>query len=92
MNCICDNCEQEIHIEAKDIKNKIIDNIEVSYFKCKYCNDKYITTCIDDYIKKEQKRYFKLSRMNGKHEATLKALENMKVHSDRLKLKVIKLL
>ncbi len=92
MNCICDNCKQEIHIEAQDIKNKIIDNIEVSYFECKYCNNKYITTCIDDYIKKEQNRYLKLGRRNGKYEATKKALKNMKIHSGRLKLKVINLI
>ncbi|SCI45591.1 Uncharacterised protein [uncultured Clostridium sp.] len=94
MNCICDNCKQEIQIEAKDIKLKSIDElmVNVTYFECSRCNKKYIVSCVDKYILKEQRRYLKLGRGNGKYEATIKALKNMKIHSDRLKYKVISLL
>lgn len=94
MKCICDNCEQEFLLEAKDIKHRYIDEvmIKVSYFECSYCNEKYITHCEDEYILKEQRRYFKLSKQNGEYNATMKALKNMKVHSDRLKLNIIDLL
>lgn len=30
MNCVCDNCKQEIQIEAKDIKFKAIDELMVN--------------------------------------------------------------
>jgi transcription elongation factor Elf1 len=94
MNCVCDNCKQEIQIEAKDIKFKAIDElmVNVTYFECIHCDKKYIVSCIDKYILKEQRRYFKLVRENGKHDATIKALKNMKIHSDRLKDKVVNLL
>ena len=94
MKCICDNCEQEFLLEAKDINHRAIDElmINVSYFECSNCKQKYIIECVDQYILKEQRRYLRLSRQNGKNESTMKALKNMKVHSDRLKLKVIDLL
>lgn len=91
MKCICDNCEQQFLLEAKDIKHRVIDDlmINVSYFECSNCKQKYITECVDQYILKEQRRYLRLARHNGKYESTMKALENMKVHSDRLKSKII---
>ena len=45
-------------------------------------------SCIDEYIMKEQRRYQKLNSDNNKADA-LKCLKNMKVHSDRLKNKII---
>lgn len=94
MNIKCDKCDQEFLLKSKDIKHRDIDElmINVSYFECSNCKQKYITSCVDEYILKEQRRYLRLSRQNGKCESTMKALENMKVHSDRLKLKVIDLL
>nr|WP_302417069.1 hypothetical protein [uncultured Romboutsia sp.] len=94
MDIKCDKCEQEFLLERKDIKHRAIDElmINVSYFECSNCKQKYIIECVDQYILKEQRRYLRLSRQNGKYESTMKALKNMKVHSDRLKLKVIDLL
>lgn len=90
MDIKCDKCEQEFLLERKDIKHRAIDElmINVSYFECSNCKQKYIIECVDQYILKEQRRYKKLSDRNKK----LKCLNNMKVHSDRLKLKVIDLL
>lgn len=49
MKCICDNCEQEFLLEAKDIKHRAIDElmINVSYFECSNCKQKYIIECVD---------------------------------------------
>lgn len=80
----CNKCDKEFSIEAKNIKTIIIDNIKVQYFECKHCKEKYITSCIDDYIDKEQIRYKKLNEHNKRS----KCLKNMKIHSDRLKDKV----
>lgn len=80
----CNKCNKEFSVEAKNIKTKIVGNIEVQYFKCKYCNEKYITSCIDDYIEKEQTRYKKLNEYNKRS----KCLKNMKMYSERLKDKV----
>lgn len=90
MKCICDKCEREFLLESEYIKHRAIDAlmINVSYFECSNCKQKYITECVDQYILKEQRRYKKLSDRNKK----LKCLNNMNVHSDRLKLKVIDLL
>ena len=88
-NLNCDCCNKEFILEAQDIKIKIIDDVEVSYFECKHCNYKYITTCIDDYIRKEQRRYQKLIKSIDKVDKTQKCLRNMKLHSDRLKAKII---
>lgn len=83
-NLNCDCCNKEFILEAKDIKTRIINDVEVSYFECKHCKHKYITTCIDDYIRKEQRRYNRLTDKDKK----LKCLQNMKRHSDTLKLKI----
>lgn len=56
-NIKCDKCNKEFSLEVRDINTKAIDDIQVSYFECKHCNHKYITTCVDNYIIKEQRRY-----------------------------------
>lgn len=90
MNIKCDKCCEEFSLENKDIITKEIDNLHISvrYFECKHCSEKYITECIDNYISKEKRRYEKLTDNDKK----IKCLSNMKLHSDRLKLKVIDLL
>lgn len=101
MKVICDECNKEFFIETEDlIETKLtIDNKKVSttWFKCSHCNKKYITSCIDDYIEKEQRRYEKLvdnckKNKTSNQDRRIKCLNNMKTHSDRLKLKVIGLL
>lgn len=112
LTLICDKCSKEFTLEAKDIKHKTINKIEVQYFECEHCNEKYITICSDDYIVKEQQRYKcitndvqELARVivnNNKINSTehnkklnelvdkqSRCLENIKLHSGRLKLKVI---
>ena len=90
MDIKCDKCEQEFLLERKDIKHRAIDElmINVSYFECSNCKQKYIIECVDQYILKEQRRYKKLSDSKKK----LNCLNNMKTYSDRLKFKVIDLL
>ncbi len=89
-NIKCDKCNKEFSLEAKDIKHRAIEElmINVSYFECSNCKQKYITECIDQYILKEQRRYNKLSDRKMK----LNCLNNMRVHSDRLKAKIINML
>lgn len=93
MNLKCDKCNEEFILDDKDIKCKSLDDvlINVTYFECSNCNEKYIVSCEDKYILKEQRRYKKLKESNDNAKA-IKCLNNMKLHSDRLKLKVINLL
>lgn len=58
-NIKCDKCNKEFSLEADDIKTKVIDEvlITVSFFECPHCQHKYITSCVDSYIRKEQIRY-----------------------------------
>ena len=92
MKVICDECNKEFVIELRDIVEVELNidrkNVLVQYFECSHCKYKYITLCIDDYIEKEQRRYKKLKD----HDKRIKCLNNMKTHSDRLKLKSIELL
>lgn len=83
-NIVCDKCNKEFSLEAKDLESKIVDDTEVQYFECKHCNHKYITACIDSYNRKELRRYNRLSDSDKK----LKCLQNMKTHSDMLKDKI----
>ncbi|MGL5330188.1 MAG: hypothetical protein ACRDD7_13035 [Peptostreptococcaceae bacterium] len=85
----CDICNNEFILEAHNIQTKIIDNVEIIYFECRHCSYKYITTCIDDYIRKEQRRYQKLIKDIDNVDKTHKCLNNMKLHSDRLKIKFL---
>lgn len=84
----CDNCTNEIILSEDIIIETDIDGIEVKYFECLECTEKYIISCIDDYIRKEQRRYFKLKQEAGRSDDAIKCLNNMKLHSDRIKLKV----
>nr|DAF09369.1 MAG TPA: MqsA [Caudoviricetes sp.] len=88
MLVICDQCNHSFTIEKENIRNILINDIEVTYLECKECNHKYVISCIDEYIMKEQRRYQKLIRDNNKGDS-LKCLMNMKVHSNRLKNKII---
>lgn len=53
----CDNCKKYFKLKPKHLKKKIIYNIEVRYFVCRYCKTKYIYGCIDEHIVSEQNRY-----------------------------------
>lgn len=85
----CDKCNEEFILDDNDIKHKLIDYmlVNVTYFECSNCNEKYIVSCEDKYILKEQRRYKKLKESNDNAKA-IKCLNNMKLHSDRLKEKV----
>lgn len=108
----CDKCNKEFSLDAEDIKTKIIDNIEVQYFECKHCDEKYIIICTDDYIIKEQQRYKCITddiqalvraiknnkqtnttkyykKLNELVDKQIRYLDNIKLHSSSLKLKVI---
>ena len=89
MIVICDQCNNSFNIEKEDLKDKMIDNIKVTYFECRECNHKYVTSCVDEYIMKEQRRYQKLIKDINKADKSQKCLRNMKLHSDRLKKKVL---
>lgn len=89
MLVICDQCNHSFNIEEEDLKEKMIDDIEVTYLECKECNHKYVTSCVDEYIMKEQRRYQKLIKDINKTNKSQKCLRNMKLHSDRLKKKLL---
>lgn len=63
-NIICVECNKEFTLEAKDIKTKAIDEvlITISFFECPQCHRKYIVSCTDSYIRKEQIRYQNITK------------------------------
>lgn len=69
MKVNCDKCNKDFNLKLRNLKKKVIDGIEVMYFTCKHCNEKYLYSCIDDYIKSKQKAYKNL-------ENKIKALSN----------------
>ena len=84
MQATCNECNISFEIKCKNI---IINDIEITYFKCTECNQLYIISCVNDYIRKEQQRY---KRLKNK---TLKKIchNNIMLHSNMLKRKLEKL-
>lgn len=79
----CNECNNTFEINCD---MKLINDIEVTYFKCSECNKLYIICCVDEYIKKEQRRYKKL-----KNEGLKKTChKNITLHSNMLKKKMLK--
>lgn len=95
MKVICDKCDCEFEINKSDIKEVILKGITSFYFKCKSCNEIYITACYDEYVIKEQNRLKRLDQkiliekdIKNKTELQRKAnrlLNHLKTQSDRLK-------
>lgn len=102
MNVKCDICNIEFELNREKIKTITVNGIEVNYFECNSCNHKYITSCYDDYVLREQRKLKKLDEKisvttNGKEREKLmiksqRMLKHLKTHSDRLKMDVQKLL
>lgn len=100
MILICDICTKEFEITKDNILTKDVAGIEVKYFLCEHCGFRYITSCIDSYMVKEQRRLKKLdiqiasSKSNdNKQELILKSqklLKHLKTHHERLKEQVLK--
>lgn len=96
----CDICTKEFEITKDNILTKNIDGIKVQYFICEHCGFRYIVSCIDSYIAKEQRRLEKLDKLisitkfiEKQRELRLKAnklIHHMKTHNDRLKAQVLK--
>ena len=79
----CNECSKEFEVECK---TKIVDDIEVTYFKCIECNQIYVISCVNDYIKKEQRRFKRLT-----NKTLLKIChKNIRLNSNRLKSKLEK--
>ena len=79
----CDECNKTFEINCD---MKLIDDIEVTYFKCNECDKLYIICCVDEYIKKEQRRYKKL-----KNEGLKKTChKNITLHSNMIKKRMLK--
>lgn len=79
----CNECNKTFEINCD---MKLINNVEVTYFKCNECNTLYIICCVDEYIKKEQRRYKKL-----KNEVLKKICHNnITLHSNMLKKRMLK--
>lgn len=79
----CNECNNTFEINCD---MKLINDIEVTYFKCSECNKLYIVCCVDEYIKKEQRRYKKL-----KNEVLKKTChKNITLHSNMLKKRMLK--
>lgn len=100
MKVICDKCNNEFTITKESILRKSIDDIKVEYFKCSECDEVYITTCIDSYVEREQR---KLKSLDEKIANTInihererliikgqRKLKHLKTQSDRLKVEVKK--
>lgn len=97
----CDICDNEFTISEEKIQKKKVKYIEVNYFECENCNHKYITSCYDDYILKEQRRLkkldekivseFDISKKKKLINKSQKLLKHLKIHSDRLKRDVEKI-
>lgn len=97
----CDICDNEFMISKEKVINQKINEIDINYFECIRCNHKYISSCYDSYILKEQRRlknlYKKISSevdVNKKSELihkSQKLLNHLKVHSDRLKRDIEKI-
>ncbi len=102
MKVKCDICDIEFEINSFEIKVKNVNGIKVNYFECHKCNHKYVTSCYDNYVLREQKKLKKLDEKisattNGKEREKLmiksqRMLKHLKTHSDRLKMDVQKLL
>lgn len=100
MKVKCDICDIEFEINNPAMKVKNVNGIEVNYFECNNCNHKYITSCYDDYVLREQRKLKKLDEKisvttNGKEREKLiiksqKLLRHLKTHSDRLKMDIEK--
>lgn len=100
MKVKCNICDIEFDLSGEKIKVKNVNGIEVTYFECNSCNHKYITSCYDDYVLREQKKLKKLDEKisettNGKEREKLmiksqRLLKHLKTHSDRLKRSVEK--
>lgn len=96
----CDICDVEFEIDNSKMKVKNVNDIEVNYFECHKCNHKYITSCYDNYVLREQNKLKKLNEKisattNGKEREKLmiksqKLLKHLKTHSDRLKMDIEK--
>ena len=99
MKVKCDICDVEFEIN-NPAKVKNVNGIEVTYFECNSCNHKYIISCYDDYVLREQNKLKKLDEKisattNGKEREKLmiksqRLLKHLKTHSDRLKRSVEK--
>ncbi|HBF5135009.1 hypothetical protein C4T01_00120 [Clostridioides difficile] len=74
----CNNCGRKIAVSNKELKTKVIDNTTVTYFVCRRCNEKFIVSCVDDYIKYKQAEYKNLK------DSEAKVLQDMKEYSDGL--------
>lgn len=100
MKVKCDICDVEFEIDNSKMKVKNVNGIEVNYFECNKCNHKYITSCYDNYVLREQKKLKKLDEkiattIDGKEREKLiiksrKLLKHLKTHSDRLKMEIEK--
>lgn len=78
---ICNKCKEKFII--RDIKEKKVDDILVSYFQCTNCNEKYITLCEDKKLRTMKNRHEEMKRELGKH------MKSMFRYSDSLKEKCI---
>ncbi|MDM0364165.1 hypothetical protein QVB34_18140 [Clostridioides difficile] len=74
----CNNCGKEVNVNDRDLKTKVIDNTTVTYFMCSRCFEKFVVSCMDDYIKHKQEEYKKLK------DSEAKLLQDMKEYSDGL--------
>ncbi|EGT3772699.1 TPA: hypothetical protein ACMVEP_003479 [Clostridioides difficile] len=74
----CNNCGKEVNVNDRDLKTKVIDNTTVTYFVCHRCNEKFIVSCVDDYVKYIQAEYKNLK------DSEAKLLQSMKEYSDGL--------
>lgn len=54
--CVCDKCENEFVIEEDSLKAKTIDDVNIKYFKCPYCSEKFIYIVEDKYTLQKQNK------------------------------------
>lgn len=52
INIVCDKCGKEFEIKESDLKIKKFENeIEIQYFKCPDCGEKYIYLVTDESLR-----------------------------------------
>ena len=71
MKVKCDICDIEFDLSGEKIKVKNVNGIEVTYFECNSCNHKYIISCYDDYVLREQNKLKKLDEKISAADSTV---------------------
>ncbi|HBG7314073.1 hypothetical protein NMF85_10660 [Clostridioides difficile] len=97
---ICDKCNHSFKVNLKDIKTYFIDDIEIKYFKCRKCKERYIISFEDDKLKEMKKNYNEMLNEEKEYRANgldyketplwlmVDSFNNLVEYQNKLKVKV----